>query len=129
MRSPCDLPTSRRWATTFGSWRARFGPMRVRGVPEADSKPGHNGCMFTGIVTGLGRILEARPFNNAGHDDGKRLTIEAPPDYLDDTQAGDSIALDGACMTVTSIDLERQRFTVDVSAESLRRTATLHQPG
>ena len=84
--------------------------------------------MFTGIITGLGRILEVQPFGD-GSDDGKRLTIEAPPDYLDDTRAGDSIALDGACLTVTTIDLDRRCFTVDVSAESLRRTATLHEPG
>jgi riboflavin synthase len=84
--------------------------------------------MFTGIVTGIGTIVDARPL---GADDahGKRLTIAAPAGYLDDAQAGDSIALDGACMTVASFDRERHRFEVDVSAESLRRTASLGERG
>ena len=84
--------------------------------------------MFTGIVTGLGRILEVRALGSAdGH--GKRLTIEAPAGYLDDTQTGDSIALDGACMTVASLDPARRRFEVDISAESLKRTASLSATG
>jgi riboflavin synthase len=42
---------------------------------------------------------------------------------------GDSIALNGACMTVTAIDATRRRFTIDISAESLDKTAGLDQPG
>jgi riboflavin synthase len=60
---------------------------------------------------------------------GVRLHIQAPPQYLDDTGPGDSIALNGACMTVTSLELAGSRFTVDVSAESLLRTAGLDQAG
>jgi riboflavin synthase len=44
-------------------------------------------------------------------------------------QPGDSIALNGACMTVTLLDRERQKFHVDVSAESLDKTAGLDEPG
>ena len=84
--------------------------------------------MFTGIVTGLGRILEVSPLGSAD-EHGKRLTIETPPGYLDDTQEGDSIALDGACMTVAALDAPASRFAVDISAESLRRTASLGDPG
>jgi len=84
--------------------------------------------MFTGIVSGLGRILEAVPLGaDTGH--GKRLTIEAPSGYLDDVQLGDSIALNGACMTVTSVDAGQPRFTIDISAESLDKTAGLAEPG
>lgn len=84
--------------------------------------------MFTGIISGLGRILEAAPLGAAaGH--GKRLTLEAPAGYLDDAQLGDSVALNGACMTVTSFDAASRRFTIDVSAESLARTAGLAEPG
>ena len=40
---------------------------------------------------------------------------------------GDSIALNGACMTVTSLDLPQQQFTIDISAESLAKTTGLAQ--
>jgi riboflavin synthase len=83
--------------------------------------------MFTGIVSGLGRILEVEPLGTGAH--GKRLTIEAPAAYLDDVQSGDSIALNGACMTVTALEPARRRFAVDVSAESLARTVGLAAPG
>ena len=84
--------------------------------------------MFTGIISGLGRVVEVVPLGaHASH--GKRLTIEAPSGYLDDVQPGDSIALNGACMTVTSIDASQARFTIDVSAESLDKTAGLAEPG
>jgi riboflavin synthase len=84
--------------------------------------------MFTGIITGLGRIVDALPLGaDAAH--GRRLTIEAPPGYLDDTLLGDSIALNGACMTVTTLDLPARRFSVDISAESLDKTAGLCAPG
>ena len=84
--------------------------------------------MFTGIVTGLGRIVEAQPLGTAAQH-GKRLAITAPAGYLDDVQIGDSIALSGACMTVTTLDAAAGRFTVDVSAESLSRTAALGELG
>jgi len=84
--------------------------------------------MFTGIVTGLGRITQARALGaGAGH--GKQLTIEAPAGFLDDVQPGDSIALNGACMTVTTLDVPARRFTIDLSAESLDKTAGLAEPG
>lgn len=84
--------------------------------------------MFTGIVTGLGRILDVRTLG-AASEHGKRLAVEAPAAYLDDVQPGDSIALNGACMTVTSLDRDARRFHVDISAESLARTAALGAPG
>lgn len=84
--------------------------------------------MFTGIVTGLGRILDVQPLGaDAGH--GVRLTVSAPAGYLDDVGLGDSIALNGACMTATALDAAAGHFTVDVSAESLDKTAGLDAPG
>jgi riboflavin synthase len=84
--------------------------------------------MFTGIISGLGRITQARAL---GADDshGKQLTIDAPRGYLDDVQLGDSIAINGACMTVTALDAAAHRFTIDISAESLAKTAGLGEPG
>ena len=80
--------------------------------------------MFTGIITGVGRIADLLALGSS-LDHGKRLTIEAPPGYLDDVGLGDSIALNGACMTVTSLDTAQNRFTIDISAESLARTTGL----
>jgi riboflavin synthase len=84
--------------------------------------------MFTGIVTAVGRIVDTTPLG-ADRSHGRRLTLETPAGYLADVGLGDSIALNGACMTVTSLDAAAARFTVDVSAESLARTAGLAEPG
>ena len=82
--------------------------------------------MFTGIVTGIGRIAAVRALGtDASH--GKRLVVAAPPGWLEGTRAGDSIALNGACMTVTSLDADS--FSVDISAESLACTAGLDSVG
>jgi len=84
--------------------------------------------MFTGIITGLGRITAVEALG-ADPSHGKRLTIETPAAYLDDVQLGDSIALNGACMTVTTFDPAVRRFTIDISAESLDKTAGLATEG
>ncbi|WP_296873316.1 riboflavin synthase [Tibeticola sp.] len=84
--------------------------------------------MFTGIITGVGRITDVRALGQElGH--GVQLRIQAPPGYLDDVGLGDSIAINGACMTVTTLDAAASGFTVDVSAESLARTAALDRSG
>ncbi|MDM0118758.1 riboflavin synthase [Variovorax arabinosiphilus] len=80
--------------------------------------------MFTGIITGVGRIAAVRNLGSSSSH-GKRLSIAVPPGYLDDVGLGDSIALNGACMTVTSLDPAQQQFTIDISAESLDKTAGL----
>ena len=84
--------------------------------------------MFTGIITGVGRIVAVHALGSSSTH-GKRLTIECPPAYLDDVGLGDSIALNGACMTVTTLDAAQRLFTVDISAESLDKTAGLAQTG
>ncbi|WP_137896532.1 riboflavin synthase [Ramlibacter sp. 2FC] len=84
--------------------------------------------MFTGIITGVGRIAAVHDLGSS-LDHGKRLSIEAPAGYLDDVGLGDSIALNGACMTVTTLAPASRQFTVDISAESLDKTAGLDRPG
>ena len=84
--------------------------------------------MFTGIITGVGRIAAVHDLGSSLQH-GKRLTLEAPAGYLDDVGLGDSIALNGACMTVTTLDTARRQFTIDISAESLARTAGLTAAG
>ena len=84
--------------------------------------------MFTGIITGVGRIVAADALGSSSTH-GKRLTIACPDAYLDDVGLGDSIALNGACMTVSRLDLPQLQFSIDISAESLARTAGLDRAG
>lgn len=84
--------------------------------------------MFTGIITGVGQIVDSQALGaDASH--GRRLTLQTPAGYLEGVGLGDSIAINGACMTVTSFDAAAGRFTIDVSAESLARTVGLDQQG
>ena len=80
--------------------------------------------MFTGIITGVGQIIESQALG-AEPSHGRRLTLQAPAGFVDDVGLGDSIAINGACMTVTTFDAPAARFTIDVSAESLARTVGL----
>ncbi len=84
--------------------------------------------MFTGIITGLGRIVAVHSLGSSS-DHGKRLTIEVPAGYLDDVGLGDSIALNGACMTAVSLDPDKHQFSIDISAESLVKTSGLTHTG
>jgi len=80
--------------------------------------------MFSGLVRGVARIERVERLAAEG---GVRLTVDARdvPGFV--AAVGDSIALNGACMTATAVD--GARFTVDVSAESLARTVGLDAPG
>ncbi|MDQ9169755.1 riboflavin synthase [Oxalobacteraceae bacterium R-40] len=82
--------------------------------------------MFTGIVATVGKILSVIPLGS-GADAGVRLTVDAGSLPMQDVALGDSIALNGACMTV--IEKTANQFTVDVSRESLNRTVGLDAPG
>ena len=78
--------------------------------------------MFTGIITAVGKIKSATPVG-----DGLQLQIEVPAHYLDDVALGDSIAIQGACMTATKI--EGNTFSLDISRESLNKTVGLDAVG
>lgn len=82
--------------------------------------------MFTGIVAAVGRIESIRPLGTTP-DAGVRLSVDAGSLDLTDVQIGDSIAIQGACMTV--IEKTARSFDVDVSRESLNRTVGLAQTG
>ena len=71
--------------------------------------------MFTGIVAAVGRIASMQPV--AG---GARVDIDAGGLALDDVAVGDSIAVNGVCLTVVSRD--ERTFSVDVSGETLACT-------
>ncbi|TXL66391.1 riboflavin synthase [Zeimonas arvi] len=82
--------------------------------------------MFTGIVAAVGRI-ESIESLAGGAGAGVRLTVHAGALDLSDVAIGDSIAIQGACMTAVRID--GPRFAVDVSRESLSKTVGLDAPG
>ena len=69
--------------------------------------------MFTGIVEDAGKVIK---IERRGQE--KRLTIELPPD-LTEPQLGDSINVNGVCLTVVQKD--KQRIEVDLSAETLQK--------
>jgi riboflavin synthase len=80
--------------------------------------------MFTGIVAAVGRITGVETL---GEGAGVRLTVESGTLGLADVAIGDSIAIQGACMT--AIAVEGSRFAVEVSRESLSKTVGLDAPG
>jgi len=72
--------------------------------------------VFTGIVQAVGRIVRVAPFE-----------IETGSLGLSDVAVGDSICVQGACLTVTA--LTQRGINADVSAETLAVTAGLDRPG
>jgi riboflavin synthase len=84
--------------------------------------------MFTGIITGVGHITAVHALGDSPHF-GKRVTLACPEHYLNEVGLGDSIAINGACMTVTHLDAVNHQFTFDISAESLAKTTGLDTPG
>jgi riboflavin synthase len=70
--------------------------------------------MFTGLIEGIGKVAKVEP---RGKD--KRLCIESSFD-LPGLEIGESISVDGVCLTV--VTWERRTFTVDVSQETLSRS-------
>ncbi|MEB0284905.1 riboflavin synthase, partial [Sphingomonas sp. 10B4] len=78
--------------------------------------------MFTGIVAAIGAITTVQPLGDDA-DSGVRLTLAAGGLDLSDVMLGDSIAINGACMTV--VDKTAESFAVEVSRESLSHTSGL----
>jgi riboflavin synthase len=70
--------------------------------------------MFTGIVEGLGRIRAVAP-------NGEGLVFKIEPDFaLTDPKEGESIAVNGVCLT--ALEISSKTFSVDVSPETLSRS-------
>ena len=82
--------------------------------------------MFTGIIEAVGTIRSVTP-SGQGEKAGVRLDIDAGTLAMNDVRIGDSIAVNGACMTV--VEKTDTGFLVDVSRESLDRTAGLDRTG
>jgi riboflavin synthase len=82
--------------------------------------------MFTGIVQAIGTIEALTPLQGDLRG-GVRLTVDAGGLDLADIERGDSVCVQGACLTVVAIAGERLSF--DVSRETLDCTAGLAHPG
>ena len=78
--------------------------------------------MFTGIIAAVGKITRVEPAKG-----GVRLAIDAGALRLSDIAVGDSVAVNGACLTVAKRG--KKSFGVDVSRETLRCTAGLDRTG
>ena len=76
--------------------------------------------MFTGIVQAVGRIIGSAP-----QGDGVRLSVIPGELSTDDVRVGDSIAVNGCCLTVVALNGEPPAVAFDVSAETLRCTTGL----
>ncbi|MCW5621937.1 MAG: riboflavin synthase [Burkholderiales bacterium] len=73
--------------------------------------------MFTGIVATTGTIERI-----SATDRGMRMVVRAPDLDLSDVESGDSICVDGVCLTAIGFE-EEEAFVVDVSQETIDRTA------
>jgi riboflavin synthase len=78
--------------------------------------------MFSGIIADIGLITRAED-----REGGLRLSVATEKLGMDDVQIGDSIAVNGVCLTV--VKLEGNKFTVDVSRETLNCTVGLERQG
>lgn len=78
--------------------------------------------MFSGIIADVGTIMRAED-----RDGGLRLSVGTRELGMDDVKLGDSIAVNGVCLTV--IGIEGDVFTVDVSRETLSCTVGLDKQG
>lgn len=84
--------------------------------------------MFTGIVEELGTVVSVDPQTDGSRSgsqqgsqpEGVRLTVSGPV-VTSDAKHGDSIAVNGVCLTV--VEVAGERFTVDVVGETLRRSS------
>lgn len=78
--------------------------------------------MFSGIVADVGRIKQA-----TDREGGLRLTVATQRLGMDDVALGDSIAVNGVCLTV--VEIQGNDFVVEVSRETLNCTVGLDRQG
>ncbi|GFZ43331.1 Riboflavin synthase [Saitozyma sp. JCM 24511] len=75
--------------------------------------------MFTGLIEHLSRISTITPVSA---EEGFTFTLDQAGPILGDCSIGDSICINGACLTVTSFDAALGTFTVGLAPETLDRT-------
>ncbi|CAK8576535.1 unnamed protein product [Lathyrus sativus] len=103
----------------------RFKPSPIRTLLHSTRKPINlrtNAvsvqCLFTGLVEEIGTVKQI----GASPDGGFDLKVNATT-VLDGVNLGDSIAVNGTCLTVTEFDTETSDFTVGLAPETLRKTS------
>ncbi|XP_058746924.1 riboflavin synthase-like [Vicia villosa] len=103
----------------------RFKPSPIRTLLHSTRKPINlrtNAisvqCLFTGLVEEIGTVKQI----GASPDGGFDLKVNAKT-VLDGVNLGDSIAVNGTCLTVTQFDTETSDFTVGLAPETLRKTS------
>lgn len=107
-------PVSKFFIKTPKTQSFRFGPAQNR-----------ISCLFTGIVEELGEVKEL----GYGENDGFNLKVGAKI-VIEDVKLGDSIAVNGTCLTVTEFDTELSEFSVGLAPETLRKTSLIElEPG
>ncbi len=79
--------------------------------------------MFTGIVESVGNIVKIEKAKS--FDNGVRIAVNAKNLDFSEIHVGDSISVQGACMTIEALDLENNNFSIMISRESLECTAGL----
>ncbi len=82
--------------------------------------------MFTGIISAVGKVVQVTALGDAANS-GVSVWIESEKFNFDGLKLGDSIAINGACMT--AVEIEPSRFRVEVSRESLSKTTGLDRSG
>lgn len=130
---PAALPFSSRGAACTPA-RLRLPPPRfsLSPVPKSLSAASSSHVpvrsLFTGIVEEVGRVRRLGPplapsgGGGGGEAPGLDLEVETK-NLLAGTQLGDSVAVDGACLTVAAIDPAASTLTFGVAPETLRRTS------
>lgn len=74
--------------------------------------------MFTGLIEGIGKVSSIK---NIGND--MRITVEPLFPMTDECRLGESVSIDGVCLTVT--DISKGLVSMDVSGETLSRSTLL----
>ncbi|KAK1317521.1 hypothetical protein QJS10_CPA05g02259 [Acorus calamus] len=95
-----------------------FNPPKPISSPP-NPRRSHARSLFTGIVEEIG---EVRHLGGGGEGDGFSMRISAKT-VLGGVNLGDSIAVNGTCLTVTDFDHAASEFSVGLSPETLRRTS------
>jgi riboflavin synthase len=131
--APSPLPFASRTASTAP---LRVPPLRfsLSPVPKSISSPSSSRVpvrsLFTGIVEEVGRVRRIGPpptppsggGGGGGGAPGVDLEVETK-NLLAGTQLGDSVAVDGTCLTVAAIDAAASTLTFGVAPETLRCTS------
>ncbi|XP_051185289.1 riboflavin synthase [Lolium perenne] len=130
--APSPLPFASRAASTAP---LRVPPLRfsLSPVPKSISSPSSSRIpvrsLFTGIVEEVGRVRRigpppTPPSGGGGGGDAPGVDLEVETkNLLAGTQLGDSVAVDGTCLTVAAIDAAASTLTFGVAPETLRCTS------